>query len=46
VARNTERRVKVREKRSRDFQNGWYIKNEDKRILTKDNDVKKMERIF
>ncbi|KAL4142691.1 hypothetical protein QTP88_005101 [Uroleucon formosanum] len=35
------RLAKVRVKRTRDLQNVWCIKSEDKRILTKEDDVKK-----
>jgi len=33
--------AKVREKRSRDFQNVWCLKNGDNRVLTNDKNVKK-----
>jgi len=33
--------ARVRGKRSRDFQNVWSTKSEDKRVLTNDEDVKK-----
>lgn len=35
------RQAKAREKRSKDLQNVWYIQNDDNRVSTNDEDVKK-----